>query len=359
MSSSDITGRLSTADPSGGLHAVSFVTGATGWIGLPPSSPNCSTPDIQVLGLRRVPTPRPRRSPLGAQVQRGDLNDLYSLRAGAAASDGGGPPRIQPRLLPDGRRRRKRTSRRSTTIGAPWRAPTGHSSSPRAYSGLTSGRSQPSRTCPIQASTRGCRRSGGPVVRHARGTLVVRAVRSHRPRFLGSRLRLPWSASPARKVSPATSTRAATGGPQCIRLDAANLVRLAVKDANRPARHCTLRRGRRAPAPSPNAIGRGLDLPVVSIPADQANDHFGWMARLLRRRRPASSSATRQLLGGTPCNPDSSPTSTPATTSSSNRRTGTSPGGTFGSRSDRPKPPNIGQARRGQRLNAALINASG
>ncbi|MEN3614873.1 hypothetical protein AAH979_35730 [Plantactinospora sp. ZYX-F-223] len=27
-----------------------------------------------------------------------------------------------------------------------------------------------------------------------------------------------------------------------------------------------------------DAISRGLDLPAVSIPADQAGDHFGWMA---------------------------------------------------------------------------------
>ncbi len=62
------------------------------------------------------------------------------------------------------------------------------------------------------------------------------------------------------------------------------------------------------------AIGRGLDLPVVSIPADQASDHFGWMALFSastpqrRVRQPGNRS------DGIPCNPDSSLTSTPATT---------------------------------------------
>jgi hypothetical protein len=52
-----------------------------------------------------------------------------------------------------------------------------------------------------------------------------------------------------------------------------------------------------------DAIGRGLDLPVASVPADKAGDHFGWMARLFGTDGSASSSATRQQLGWNPRQP--------------------------------------------------------
>jgi hypothetical protein len=52
-----------------------------------------------------------------------------------------------------------------------------------------------------------------------------------------------------------------------------------------------------------DAIGRGLGLPVVSLPADQAVDHFGWMGRFFRIDARAANSATRGLLGWSPAQP--------------------------------------------------------
>jgi hypothetical protein len=51
------------------------------------------------------------------------------------------------------------------------------------------------------------------------------------------------------------------------------------------------------------AIGRGLGLPVVRVPAEQASDHFGWMARFFGVDAPASSSTTRQRYGWSPARP--------------------------------------------------------
>ncbi len=51
------------------------------------------------------------------------------------------------------------------------------------------------------------------------------------------------------------------------------------------------------------AIGVGLGLPVVSIPADQAAEHFGWMGRFFGTDAVASSAITRELLGWQPTHP--------------------------------------------------------
>lgn len=51
------------------------------------------------------------------------------------------------------------------------------------------------------------------------------------------------------------------------------------------------------------AIGTHLDLPVVSVPAAEAADHFGFLGGLLATDHPASSAITRELLGWQPTGP--------------------------------------------------------
>lgn len=50
-------------------------------------------------------------------------------------------------------------------------------------------------------------------------------------------------------------------------------------------------------------IGRKLDVPVASIPADATDDHFGWLVRFVTMDQPASSALTRRRMDWTPTHP--------------------------------------------------------
>jgi nucleoside-diphosphate-sugar epimerase len=91
--------------------------------------------------------------------------------------------------------------------------------------------------------------------------------------------------------------------PAVHRLGAAHLFRLALEKAPAGAKlHVVADEG--VPIRTiAEVIGRHLDLPVVSVPADQASEHFGWLAGFLAADNPASSALTRELLGWHPTHP--------------------------------------------------------
>ena len=51
------------------------------------------------------------------------------------------------------------------------------------------------------------------------------------------------------------------------------------------------------------AIGRGLNVPTVSITPEEAPAHFGWMSMFAIHGIPASSAITRKKLGWNPTGP--------------------------------------------------------
>jgi hypothetical protein len=50
-------------------------------------------------------------------------------------------------------------------------------------------------------------------------------------------------------------------------------------------------------------IGQGLNVPVISLSAAEAPEHFGWLAMFAGRDVPASSAHTREKLGWNPTGP--------------------------------------------------------
>jgi len=91
--------------------------------------------------------------------------------------------------------------------------------------------------------------------------------------------------------------------PAVHRSDAARLVRLGIEGA--PAGsvlHAVAEEGvvLRDVA---EAIGRGLHLPVASVPADQAEARFGFLAGFLGMDIPVSAALTRELLPWVPSGP--------------------------------------------------------
>lgn len=51
------------------------------------------------------------------------------------------------------------------------------------------------------------------------------------------------------------------------------------------------------------AIGKGLRIPVVSLDQEKAAEHFGWLAHFAALDMPASSAWTQKILGWTPTGP--------------------------------------------------------
>lgn len=91
--------------------------------------------------------------------------------------------------------------------------------------------------------------------------------------------------------------------PAAHRLDTARLYRLALEKGEAGARyHAVAEEGvpMRAIA---ETIGRGLNVPVVSIEPKDAGGHFGWLAPFAGWDIPASSAQTREKLGWKPTGP--------------------------------------------------------
>jgi nucleoside-diphosphate-sugar epimerase len=88
--------------------------------------------------------------------------------------------------------------------------------------------------------------------------------------------------------------------PAVHRLDAAHLYRLVLEKGVAGARYHAVAEEGVALRDIAEAIGRGLNLPVVSKAPEEAAQHFGFLGFFVGMDGPASSALTQQRLGWRP-----------------------------------------------------------
>jgi nucleoside-diphosphate-sugar epimerase len=291
-----------------------FVTGASGWIG------SAVTTELigaghQVTGLARSDASAAAITAAGATPHRGTLDDLDDLRAIAALSDGVIHLAFKHDIAFSGGFQAAADADRAA-VEAFGEALAG-SDRPLVIAsgtlGLVLGQVATERDGhEPMGETHGF--GGGPQTRRATAEFVL-SLASHGVR--SSVLRLPPTVHGdgdhgfmASLVRIARSSRVSgyigdgiNRWPAVHRFDAAHLCRLAVESAPAGSTLHTVADEGVPVRDVAEVIGRHLDIPVQSIAAEDAGEHFTWLAGFIGLDSPASSALTRDLLAWQPTHP--------------------------------------------------------
>jgi len=281
-----------------------FVTGATGFIG---SAIVRELIDAghQVLGLARSDVGAQSLIDAGAQVHRGDLENLESLRSGAAKSDAV----IHTAFNHDFSKFVAHCEADRQVIEALGDALAGSGKLLIVTSGTGMSSSAPglpatendppvtSKVVPRAASEEAAASVAARGVR----TAIVRLPQVHDTVKQGL---VTYAIHVAREKG--VSAYVGDGlnrWPAAHRLDTARLYRLALEKADAGERfHAVAEEG--VPVRDiAEAIGRGLNVPVVPLAAEESSKHFGWLGAFVGWDIPASSAHTREKLGWNPTGP--------------------------------------------------------
>jgi nucleoside-diphosphate-sugar epimerase len=279
-----------------------FVTGASGWIGSA-VVPELITAGHSVVGLARSDDAADRVAALGAEVRRGELSDTAGLAEAATASDGvihlgyvhdfsrmGDAADLDRRAIDAFADALEGTGKpllfASGVFGlAPGRLGTEDDrADPAAHPRIAHG------LAALNLGERGIR----PVALRFSPTVHGRGDHG----FVSALVQVARERDVSAYVGDG-----ANHWPAVHRGDAATLVRLALEKApaGQPV-HAVAEEG--VPTREiAEAIGRGLGVPVESVPADEAAEHFGWIGMFFGSDCTASSRKTRELLGWEPTGP--------------------------------------------------------
>ncbi|WP_326723469.1 MULTISPECIES: SDR family oxidoreductase [unclassified Streptomyces] len=278
-----------------------FVTGATGFIG---SAVVRELIDAghQVLGLARSDESAASLTAAGAEVHRGALGDLDSLRAGAVAADGV----IHTAFVHDFTdfANAARTDQRAIETlgeslagtGRPFVVASGTAFAPGRL--VTEEDGVPEATVVPRVSEQTALPFAGRGVRVSAVRLppTVHGEGDHGfvPRIIDIARTKGVSAYPG---------DGSNRWPAVHRLDAAHLFRLALEAAPAGARlHGVGEEG--VPVRDiADVIGQQLKLPVTAVSREETAEHFGWLGAILALDVPASSALTRKQLGWQPVQP--------------------------------------------------------
>ena len=275
-----------------------FVTGATGFIG---SAIVRELIDAghQVLGFARSDAAAKDLIAAGADVHRGSLEDLESLRSGAVAADGV----IHTAFIHDFANygpAAEADRRAIETLGG---ALAGSDRPLIVTSGTLLVQRKGALATEEDASNPTFPRKSEEVALSLAARGVHAAVLRLPPSVHGNGDHgfVPRLISIAReKGVSAFIGDGLNRWPAVHRLDAARLYRLALEKGSAAARYHAVADEGVPTREIAEAIGRGLNVPVVSKSSEQAADHFGWIAHFFGIDSPASSAQTEERLGWRP-----------------------------------------------------------
>src|SRR5215469_2397778 len=281
-----------------------FLTGATGFIG---SFLVRELIDAghHVVGLSRSDAGAKALTGAGAEVFRGDLNDLDRLRAAAETVDGV----IHAAFNHDFSNLQQHSENDRKVIETLGKVLAGSDRPLVITSGTGLARSK----------------TGGPVLEaddHVTSAEFPRAATEEAADALITKgvhvmvMRLPQVHDPRRQRITQHIQLARQKGrvayvgngknrvPAVHVSDAVRVYRLALEKGHAGARYHAVGERGVALRDIAEVIGAGLNMPVESIRPEQALEYFGWMAHLATIDLTASSTLTRQLLGWNPTGPD-------------------------------------------------------
>lgn len=280
-----------------------FLTGATGFVG------SAIVPELlqaghQVIGMTRSDAGAQALTDAGVEVHRGTLEDVESLRSGAAKADGV----IHTAFDHDFSRFVENCEKDKRAIAALGSALAG-SGRPliiTSGTGIGSGKHgepatenvfNPSHPNPRIASEL----AGNALLDAGVNVSVVRLPQVHNPLKQG--LITPLIGMMREKGVAAYVGDGSNRWPACHLSDVALLYRLAVEAGERGARYHAVGEEGVSSREIVEALGRGLNLPVVSIAPEEAPAYFGWMAMFVGLDMPASSAWTQARLDWHPAGP--------------------------------------------------------
>jgi nucleoside-diphosphate-sugar epimerase len=280
-----------------------FLTGATGFIG------SAIIPELihaghRVLGLTRSDAGARTLSATGAEVHRGNLEDLESLRRGAAMSDGV----IHCGFNHDFSKFVANCEHDRLVIETMGAALAGSDRPLLITSGTGMGGAVPGEAAtedvfnPEHPNPRKASEIAGlSVAKRGVNVSVVRLPQVHDPVKQG--LITPYIQAAREKGVVAYVGDGGNRWPAVHVLDAARLYRLAFERQAAGSRYHAVAEEGVAVRDIAEVIGRGLKMPVISLSAEEAPSHFGWLGAFVGFDMPASSMQTQAQLNWHPTGP--------------------------------------------------------
>ena len=279
-----------------------FVTGATGFIG------SVLVLDLikaghQVLGLTRSEAGAERLLAAGAEVFHGNIEDLGSLREGAAGSDGV----IHLAFSHDFSQFEKNAQDERKAIAALGETLLGSERPLIVTSGTALAASVDGKPSTEDGPTASWNPRAGlettvkELTERGVRTSIVRLAQIHDTHKQGL---VPYFTAVAReKRISAYIGDGSNCWPAAHVSDTAQLFRLAFEKAEPGAIYHAVDEEGVSMKAIAEALGRGLRVPVISIKPEDSETQFGWLSMFAGQDMPSSSAITREKLGWKPTGP--------------------------------------------------------